>query len=50
MTLTLHAQRWCARPLRCVLGLHRWRPHPSSRVGTQVWRYCDACGTEQRVR
>jgi len=47
MTAALQqAPRWVMRPLICLLGIHRWQAHPSSRS----WRYCRLCGAEQNRR
>jgi hypothetical protein len=36
---------WPCRPLRCLLGLHLWRLHPSG-FG---WWYCRMCGAEKQT-
>lgn len=38
--------KWWERPLRCILGLHRFRPHP----GGIPWKVCDVCHGEVGVR
>lgn len=39
-------KKWYERPLRCILGLHKFRPHP----GGISWDVCDLCNGEVEVR
>lgn len=39
-------RKWYERPLRCVLGLHKFFPHP----GGINWKCCSVCDGEKEVR
>lgn len=34
------------RPLACLLGFHKFRPHP----GGINWKVCDTCHGEKEIR
>ena len=42
-----HSSKWYERPLRCILGLHKFRPHPSP---GWPWKVCTICDGEKEVR
>jgi hypothetical protein len=42
----IHLLNFWQRPLRCVFGFHKFRPHP----GGISWKVCDACYGEKEVR
>ncbi len=41
-----HLTNWWQRPLACLLGLHRFRPHP----GGIRWKVCTVCDGEKETR
>lgn len=38
--------KWWDRPLRCLIGLHKFRPHP----GGIPFKVCTLCWGEKEVR
>lgn len=39
-------KKWWELPLRCLLGLHRFRPHPGT-TPDWPWKVCVVCSGEK---